>query len=113
MDLKSLLFYRDFYIHDNGNNKCSFKAEIQLDEPIDSAIFEESVTMAMKRYPYYCVTLGEEDGEYYFKENNRPIVIVNSLTAIKLNSEESNGHFISFGYQDDRFAFNVFHKFIV
>lgn len=109
MKLQSILFYRDSFLHSNISNRNSIKAEVQLADPIDPVLFEDAVKTTMKRYPYYCVTLGSENGEYFFTENNRPVVILNSLASVTFNTEETNMHFVSFGYQDDWIAVNIFH----
>ena len=109
MKLQSILFYRDSFLHSNISNRNSIKAEVQLADPIDPVLFEDAVKTTMKRYPYYCMTLGSENGEYFFTENNRPVVILNSLASVTFNTEETNMHFVSFGYQDDWIAVNIFH----
>lgn len=109
MKLKSCLLYRDFFLHSNESNRNSMKIEVQLADAIDGVLFKDAVRKTMKRYPYYCVTLGYEEGEYFFAENDRPVVILNSLASPTFNTEETNMHFISFGYKDDWIVINMFH----
>lgn len=54
----------------------------------------------MLRYPYFCVELQKKNGQYVFIDNERPVVITDSLEGVELNSEESNYHMIAFAYQD-------------
>ena len=70
MKLQSILFYRDSFLHSNISNRNSIKAEVQLADPIDPVLFEDAVKTTMKRYPYYCVTLGSENGEYPIQSRN-------------------------------------------
>lgn len=63
----------------------------------------------MLRYPYFCVELQKKDEQYVFVDNERPIVITDSLDGVELNSEESNFHMIAFAYQGNWIEMDVFH----
>lgn len=76
---------------------------------IDPEALRHAVDTTMKRYPYFCVELQRSDGQFYFAENHRPIVITNSLHGVELNSADSNFHMISFSWQDNWIILDVFH----
>ncbi len=76
---------------------------------IDPIALRHAVDTTMQRYPYFCVELQREDGQFYFSENHRPVVITNSLHGVELNSADSNFHMISFCWQDNWIILDVFH----
>ena len=53
--------------------------------------------------------LQKKDGQWFFLDNHRPVVITNSLHGVELNSEASNYHMISFAWQDNWMVMDVCH----
>ena len=47
--------------------------------------------------------------EYYFDQNERPVVITNSLSGVELNTAESNYHFVSFSWKDNWIIVDISH----
>lgn len=85
------------------------RLRIRMRDLIDPEIFRHAVDTTMKRYPYFLVELQRRNGEFYFAENHRPVVITNSLHGVELNSEDSNFHMIAFCWQDNWIILDVFH----
>ncbi len=85
------------------------RARIRLRDLIDPEVFRHAVDITMERYPYFCVELQRKDGQFYFAENHRPVVITNSLHGVDLNSEDSHFHMIAFCWQDNWIILDVFH----
>ena len=85
------------------------RLRIRMRDLIDPQIFRHAVDTTMKRYPYFLVELQRRNGEFYFAENHRPVVITNSLHGVELNSEDSNFHMIAFCWQDNWIILDVFH----
>ena len=90
-------------------NPSEIRIQIRMSDPIDPEILRHAVDTTMKRYPYFCVELQKKDGQYVYAENNRPVVIAESMEGVELNSEESNYHMIAFCRQDDWIVLDVFH----
>lgn len=85
------------------------RIRIRMRDLIDPDVFRHAVDATMERYPYFCVELQKKDGQYIFVENNRPVIITNSLHGVDLNSEASNYHMIAFCWQDNWIILDVFH----
>lgn len=86
------------------------RIKIRMRDLIDPACMQSAVDSTMKRYPYFCVELKNGEGNVWeFLDNNRPVVITNSLSGVELNSEESNYHLISFSWQDNWIVMDVYH----
>ena len=85
------------------------RLRIRMRDLIDPEVFRHAVDTTMKRYPYFLVELQRRNGEFYFAENHRPVVITNSLHGVELNSEDSNFHMIAFCWQDNWIILDVFH----
>ena len=77
------------------------RIRIRMRDLIDPGVLRHAVDTAMQRYPYFCVELAKKDGQWFFLDNHRPVVITNSLHGIELNSEASNYHMIAFSWQDN------------
>jgi len=85
------------------------RLRIRMRDLIDPEVFRHAVDTTMKRYPYFLVELQRRNGEFFFAENHRPVVITNSLHGVELNSEDSNFHMIAFCWQDNWIILDVFH----
>ncbi len=90
-------------------NPHVIRLKIRMKDAIDSDVLRHAVDITMKRYSYLCVELTKKDGQYIFIDNDRPVVITNSLRGVDLNSPEANYHVIAFVYEDDWLALDVFH----
>ena len=85
------------------------RIRIRLRDLIDPQVLRNAVDKTMQRYPYFCVELQKNDGQYVFAENHRPVVVTHSLHGVALNSEDSNFHMIAFCWHDNWIVLDVFH----
>lgn len=85
------------------------RARVRMRDLIDPQALRHAVDTTMQRYPYFCVELQRRDGEFYFVENHRPVVITSSLHGVELNSADSHFHMIAFCWQDNWIVLDVFH----
>lgn len=101
--------YRSMY-SSNREHPTVIRIRIRLRDLIDPDCMRYAVDTTMKRYPYFCVELHiPEDNRWEYIDNDRPVVITNSLGGVELNSEASNYHLISFSYQDNWIILDVSH----
>ena len=102
MQMRQKLFteIRPLYVT-SKESPHAIRTRVRMRDLIDPEVFRHAVDTTMKRYPYFCVELQRSDGQFYFAENHRPIVITNSLHGVELNSADSNFHMISFSWQDN------------
>ena len=86
------------------------RIRIRMRDLVDPDCMRDAVDTTMKRYPYFCVELKTGEGNRWeYADNDRPVVITNSLSGVELNSEASNYHLISFSYQDNWIIMDVSH----
>ena len=88
---------------------AEIRIRIRMRDLIDPEILRRAVDTTMERYPYFCVELQKKEGGFVYAENNRPVVISDSLHGAELNSEETNYHMIAFCWQDNMIILDVFH----
>lgn len=111
MNLKQNLFteYRPLY-SSSAERPSVIRINMQMRDAVNYDSIRYAVDKTMRRYPYFCVELkNEENNRWVFADNKRPVVITNSLCGVELNSEKSNYHMLSFSWQDDRIIMDVFH----
>ena len=72
-------------------NPNEIRIRIRMRDLIDPDVLRHAVDTTMQRYPYFCVELKKKDGQYVFVDNNRPVVISNSLHGVELNAEAFQG----------------------
>ena len=108
MEQKLFSEIRSLYVSDK-KNPVDIRIRIRMRDLIDPEALHHAVETTMKRYPYFCVELQKKDGEYVFAENDRPVVIADSLHGVELNSEDSNYHMIAFSWEDNWIGLDVFH----
>ena len=99
---------RSFYESSREKPK-DIRIRIRMRDLIDPDVLRHAVDTAMQRYPYFSVKLQKKDGQWFFLDNHRPVVITNSLHGVELNSEASNYHMISFAWQDNWMVMDVCH----
>lgn len=87
----------------------TIRTGITLTEPVDGSVLRETVDIISSRFPYFMVRLKREGEELFYVPNNEPIVITNDEHPVKLNSEESNYHLISFSYKDNTLFVDTSH----
>ncbi len=107
MDQKLFTEWRTLYSLNWGQSHM-MHLRIRMRDLIDEFSMRHAAEQTMKRYPYFCVEL-KKDGEYYLAHNERPIVVSHSLTAPKLNTSDTNYHFVSFSYSDNLIVIDISH----
>ena len=108
MEQKLFTELRSLYVT-SKERPHEIRIRIRIRDLIDPEILRHVVDTTMERYPYFCVELQKKDGQYIFAENNRPVVITDSLHGVALNSEASNYHMIAFCWQENWIILDVFH----
>ena len=108
MEQKLFTELRSLYVT-TKESPNEIRIKIRMCDMIDPEILRHAVDTTMERYPYFSVELQKKDGQYFFAENHRPVVITNSLHGVDLNSEDSNFHMIAFCWQDNWIILDVFH----
>ena len=91
------------------NHSYAIRIRMRMADRVDSAMLRDAVDTTMKRYPYFCVRLRKEEGEFVFEDNPSPVVLFDSSYGVELNSKNSNYHMISFSCFDDWIVMDVFH----
>lgn len=92
-----------------NNNPYAIRIRMRMADRVDFAILKDAVNTTMKRYPYFCVRLREDKGEFVFEDNPNPVVLFDSINKMELNSKNSNYHMIAFACFEDWIVMDVFH----
>ncbi len=92
----------------NWGKSNVIRIRIRMRDLVEPDHIRYAVDTTMERYPYFCVELKKAE-EYYFAQNDRPVVITNSLSGVDLNTAESNYHFISFSWKDNWIIMDISH----
>ncbi len=92
-----------------NNNPYAIRIRMRMTDPVDSAMLRNAVDTTMKRYPYFCVRLREDRGEFIFEGNSSPVVLFDSVHRVELNAKTSNYHMIAFSCFDDWIVIDIFH----
>ena len=79
----------------------AFRLAIRLKDPVDHDLLSRSAEKAMARYPYFRVFPDREGEELVLRYNNRPLPVFSDDRTVTLGSEESRGHLISFGCEEN------------
>ena len=108
MEQKLFTELRPLYVT-TKENPNEIRIRIRMRDLIDPQVLRRAVDKTMQRYPYFCVELQKKDGQYVFAENHRPVLLVNSLHGVELNSEDSNFHMIAFCWKDNWIVLDIFH----
>lgn len=108
MEQKLFTEIRSLYMS-SKEHPHSIRIRIRMRDLIDPEVLRSAVDTTMRRYPYFCVELERRDGDFYYVENHRPIVVTNSLAGTELNSEDSNYHMIAFHWKDNWIIMDLYH----
>ena len=104
------LFSEIRYLYESSREKPNeIRIRIRMRDLIEPDVLRHAVDTAMQRYPYFCVELQKKDGQYFFLDNHRPVVITNDPHGVELNAEASNYHMIAFSWQDNWMIMDVCH----
>lgn len=107
MEQKLFTELRTLYSLNWGKSNV-IRIRVRMRDLVESNSIRYAVDTTMKRYPYFCVELKKAE-EYYFDQNDRPVIITNSLSGVELNTAESNYHFVSFSWKDNWIIMDISH----
>ena len=96
----------------NQHRHHTFRIAVEMKEAMDGAALRKAVDTSIRRYPYFSIelVLTEEDVLHKVVPNSRPIVIVDGVMPVLLNSEESNRHLLSLAYAGNTVYFDMSHS---
>ena len=96
----------------NQGRHHTFRIAVEMREAIDGAALRKAVDVSIRRYPYFSIelVLTEDDVLHKVVPNSRPIVIVDGVMPVLLNSEESNRHLLSLAYAGNTVYFDMSHS---
>ena len=92
---------KDFY--------SSFKLTVTMRAPVDHTALTRAVTMAMNRYPYFCITPEKDGNSIMLASNPRPVPVFDSDRLAVLGGEECNGHLLFFACEENQIFLNASH----
>jgi hypothetical protein len=78
-------------------------------DAVDEACLHEAVHMLEERFSYLKVSLKKDWHAYYYTENHKPWVVLNTDHSIPLNGRESNYHLLAFSYFNKTIYINAYH----
>ncbi len=92
--------------------RFTVRFRVQLDAPVDAELLDKAAQEAIKRFPYFSVKVGLDEGQNYTLTHNvRPIAVLPEKDArLVLGSEEVNRHLVALTYRDDCIWFNFSHS---
>ena len=93
----------------NEDFLSSFKLVITMRSSVDHKTLSKAVANAMVRYPYFCVTPVQEGNHILLCHNERPVPVFDDGRCAVLGSEESNGHLLAFGCQENKIFLHASH----
>ena len=96
----------------NQGRHHTFRIAVEMREAIDGAALRKAVDTSIRRYPYFSIelVLTEDDVFHRVVPNSRPIVIVDGVMPVLLNSEESNRHLLAMAHAGNTVYFDVAHS---
>ena len=87
----------------------TFRLTMKMKDLIDGKILRFAVDQTMKRYPYFCVRVAEENGRICFEDNPAPLPVIRTNQRTVLGSEETSGHLMAFCYWKNRLYIDAHH----
>ena len=104
----------DMYLLYEYMDKLPFtvRFKVQLDAPVDAEMLNKSAQEAIKRFPYFSVEVGLDEGQNYtLTHNDKPIAVLPEKDErLVLGSDEVNRHLVALTYKDDCVWFNFSHS---
>ena len=93
----------------NEDFLSSFKLDVTMCDTVDYNVFSRAVTLAMTRYPYFCVYPEVVGNSIILCRNPHSVPVFNDRRCVTLGSDENFGHLISFGCEGKHIFINVSH----
>ena len=87
----------------------SIRLEHWMKSSMDEGCLRAAVDETMKRFPYFCIEVKEQDGALVTVPNPRPVVVYEGEHAPVFGSEEMNRHWIAVSYYGKRICLHATH----
>ena len=104
----------DIYLLYEYMDKIPFTVRMKfyLDSRVDEMLLEKAAQEAIKRFPYFSVKVGLDEGQNYTLEHNdKPISVIPEKDGrLTLGSSEVNEHLFAITYRDNCIWFNFSHS---
>lgn len=104
----SYMFYE---LRKNLPYNTSVRVVVEMTEEVDGDILADAANIAIKRYPYFSVSVERGKSKFVLNHNDRPIVVMKTKNPSPfLGSEEVNYHLNYIDYSDNSIYFNMSHS---
>ena len=104
----SYMFYE---LRKNMPYNTSIRVVVEMTEEVDGDILADAANIAIKRYPYFSVSVERGKSKFVLNHNDRPIVVMKTKNPSPfLGSEEVNYHLNYIDYSDNSIYFNMSHS---
>ena len=92
-------------------NAFTVRVKVALSETVDEVLLTQAAQEAMKRFPYFSVKVGLDDGENYcLLPNDNPIAVLPEADErLVLGSEKTGMHLFALTWRDNTVFFNFAH----
>ena len=87
----------------------SFKLVVTMRDQVDHSLLLKAVSSAMKRYPYFCVFPQKSGDSIHLQFNEAAVPVFKDGRCVVLGTEESNGHLLCFGCEEQKIILHASH----
>ena len=87
----------------------SFKLVVTMCDQVDHSLLLKAVSSAIKRYPYFCVFPQKIGDDIQLQFNEAPVPVFKDGRCVVLGTEESNGHLLCFGCEEQKIILHASH----
>ena len=102
-------FYDPMFYLCSDKMPFTIRIEISLTEKVDIALMTRAANTAIKRFPYFRMTLVRKGNELVVEPNDKPIVVYEGNDYIPINDERINGHLVAIAVDDKTVHFMTTH----
>lgn len=88
---------------------CGMRQELTFDEDIDGRILKEALLKTQKVHPYIKWTIEEKNGEFFYKDTDTDVTLIEGNKDIVLGTDEFDGHLIGFVYYGNKLRMVLYH----
>ena len=90
-------------------NPHTFRVTVKTKDMVDGDKLRQAAETAVKRYPYFLMKIGYDQGELCFEDNGAPFPVINSDGPITLGGDEANGHLLCLSWWKNKIHVDVYH----
>ena len=91
------------------DNPHTFRVTIKTKDMVDGTILRHATGTTVKRYPYFLMKLGWDQGEVCFEDNEAPMPVIHADGPITLGGKETNGHLLCVSWWKNKIHVDVYH----